>query len=140
MEEKTKEDNDKLASTLKEKEDEQDYLRSRIAKLTDSVSDQKDKADNYKEEIASLRKKLKSHEDPEGEDGKPATSSNRKLWMWGSVGLLLAALIAIGVIMSFSKRESDEEFEETDEEDETDAEDAANEPDAETNKEEPDYR
>ncbi len=139
MEEKVKEENDALTTSLKRAEDEQEYLDDRIARLTKSVSDQKDKADNYKEEIASLKKELKSHEDPEGGDDKSATSRNRKLWMWGSVGLLLAALIAIGVIMSFSKREGDEEFDEMAEDNERDAEDAANESDTETNKEEADY-
>lgn len=139
MEEKVKQENDDLATSLKRAKDEQEYLDGRIAKLTQSVSDQKNKADNYREEIASLKKKLKSYEEPTAEDGTSTTASNRKLWMWGSIGLLLAALIAIGVIMSFSRREGDEDFDEMAEDNESDAGDAANESDAETNKEESDY-
>jgi len=140
LEGKVKEDNDKLTTELKRSKDEEEYLNGRIARLNRSISDHEDKADNYQEQIAALEKKVKSHEDPDSEDDETAAGSNRKLWMWGSVGLLLAALIAIGVIMSFSRREADDEFEEIVDEDGTDAEDAARESDAELNEEEPDGR
>jgi proteasome lid subunit RPN8/RPN11/tetrahydromethanopterin S-methyltransferase subunit B len=136
-EEETREE---LTNTLKEKEVEEKRLKRENDRLSEKISDHEAKADNYQQEIASLKEELESYKDQEGEEGEPATAGNRKLWMWGSLGLLLAAVIAIGIIMSFSRHESDDEFEEADEEDETDAEDAANESDAETNKEEPDYR
>ncbi len=137
MEEKAKEESDELTTSLKRAKDEEDYLNTRIARLRQEISDNKAEASK---EIAALEKKLEPYEKPEEKDDKPATTSNRKLWMWGSLGLLLAALIAIGVIMSFSKREDDEEFDETEEEDETGSDDAANKMDTERNGEEPDYR
>lgn len=140
MEEKVKEENDGLASSLKRAKEEEDHLNTRIERLSRSISDREAEADNYQQEIASLKKKLKSYEEPKREDGKPVTAGNRKLWMWGSIGLLLAALVAIGVIMSLSRREDENEFEETEEEDEAGAEDAVDESDPESNEEELDYR
>jgi len=132
MEERVKEDNEGLAVSLKRAKSERDNLDDRIARLR---TEYRAKADSYEEEIATLKEQVKSYEKPAEKDDKQVAGNNRKLWMWGGVGLLAAALVAIGVIMSLSKREDEDEFDEGIGENEAEAEEL----DGETNKDERDY-
>jgi len=113
LEEKVKRENETLASELKATRDD---ATSRITRLNQAISEYRDEQQQYLERIASLEKRLKSHEEP---DAAAAASDDdkRKIWIWGSVGLVVVALVALGVIMGFSKREpEDDMFRETEEE------------------------
>lgn len=115
LEEKVKRDNDTLASELKVTREDATYLGKRVVKLDQTISEHEDNEKQYRERITALEKKLKSYEDP---DAVAAASEDdkRRIWMWGSVGLIVVALVALGVIMGFSKRETDDEmFHETEE-------------------------
>jgi proteasome lid subunit RPN8/RPN11 len=115
LEEKVNRDNEALASELKASRDDATYLSSRITKLDQTISEHEDREKQYREQIASLEKKLKSYQEPDAVE-KASEDDKRRIWIWGSVGLVVVALVALGVIMGFSKRETEDDmFEETDE-------------------------
>jgi hypothetical protein len=109
LEEKVKRDNETLASELKATRDDATYLSNRIAKLDQKIFEHEDKEKEYREQIASLEKKLKSYKEPDALE-KASEDDKRKIWIWGSVGLVVIALVALGVIMGFSKRETEDDM------------------------------
>ncbi len=109
LEEKVKRDNDALASDLKATRSDATYLSGRIVKLDQTISKYRDEQEQHREQIVLLKKELKSYEEPDTAE-KASEDDRRKIWIWGSVGLVVVALVALGVIMGFSKRETEDEM------------------------------